>query len=171
MDYKFELTEKERLSYILQLMTLEKLDPIDETFKNLRTALEEGFTIHYSDLKETFLHNELSIENCRLVLDVLDMYRGLIYSANILKWENKEKVKFPGFDCNHSLEVKMYSYAKYFLDDLDRYNEIKKLSYGDYNSHMEMLPKYTRMLSIWQKLSIDDKYRMSENTMNQILNA
>lgn len=171
MEEEFKLTEKERLSYVLQLMILEKLDPMDETYKNQRIALEEGFSSHYSDLRDTFLNTELSVENCKLVLNILDMYRGLIFSANLLKWENKDSVKFPGFDSNHSLEVKMYSYAKYFMDDLDRYNEIKELSCGEYNSHTKMLSRYIKMLSVWNELPCDNKYKMNEQQIDNVLKA
>lgn len=171
MENKFELTEKERLSYILQFLTLEKLDPTDPTYKNLRVALEEGYSIHYSDLRERFLNHELSIENCRLVLDILDMYRGIIFSTDKLQSENRMDVRFPGFDCNDSLELKMYSYARYFLEDLGRFDEIKKLSQGDYNSHSEMLPKYKQMLSIWQKLPLEKRYNMSNEEINHVLNV
>lgn len=171
MEEEFKLTEKERLSYVLQLMILEKLDPMDETYKNQRIALEEGFSYHYSDLKETFLRRELSVEACKLVLNILDMYRGLIFSANLLKWENKDSVKFPGFDSNHSLEVKMYSYAEYFMDDLGRYIEIKELSCGEYNSHREMLAKYKRMLEVWNDIPYNERFNMTEIQMNKTLNA
>lgn len=171
MEREFDLTEKERLSYILQLLILEKLEPEDNVYANIRKALENGFTNHYADLKDTFLANELSLENCRLVLDILDMYRGLIFSAQNHKWDNMQKVRFPGFDCNDTLESKMYSYAKYFMEDLDRFDEIKQLSNHEYNSHREMLPKYKRMLEIWNSLSMDNQYRMTERQMQEILEA
>ena len=75
MEDIITLTAKERLSYALQLRILEKLSPDDDTLKNLKTAIEEGYTIHYQDLFE-ILSNELSLEDCRFVLDVLEMYRG-----------------------------------------------------------------------------------------------
>lgn len=172
MDNKFELTEKERLSYILQLEILEKLSPEKHQYTELKDALSNGFTYHYNDLVDFFLDkNELSIEESRLVLDILEMYRGLIFSATKLGWENMGKVTFLGFDGNDSIESKMYSYARYFMEDLDRYDEIRELSNGDYNSHTKMLPKYQRMLLVFKEIPKLRHCSMNEDELNQILNA
>lgn len=166
---EFELSEKERISYILQLEILSKLFPDSGTYESLLDALKYGFKLHYKDLKDAFLYGELSVEHCKWVLDILEMYRGIIYSGK----DNMDnsKLRFPGFDCNDSLEVKMYSYTRYFLEVLDRYAEIKELSNGDYNSHMVMSPKYERMLSIWNKLNHSERYSMSQKQIEDVLNA
>jgi|WetSurMetagenome_2_1015567.scaffolds.fasta_scaffold07149_2 uncharacterized protein len=171
MEKEFNLTEKERISYILQLSILEKLYPEDKTYKDIREALENGFTLHYKDLRKFICEgeDELSIENCKLVLDILDMYRGLIYSAQNNKWKDMKPVKFKGFDCNDELEVIMYSYAKYLMEDLNRFDEIKKISQGDYNSHEIMLPKYKNMISIWKKLPTEERYKMTDTQIKEIL--
>lgn len=171
MKEKFNLTEKERLSYILQLSILEKLDPKNDTYMNLREALESGYTERYKDLFDTFLYSELSEENCRLVRDILEMHRGLIWSAQNHGWEDMSEVEFHGFDCNDELEAKMASYAKYFMENLDRYDEIKRFLQGEYNSHMEMLPKYQRMLEVWKELPEHDKLRMTKEEMRGVLDA
>jgi uncharacterized protein len=173
MEKEFNLTEKERISYILQLSILEKLYPEDKTYKDIRKALENGFTLHYKDLRRFICEgeDELSIENCKLVLDILDVYRGLIFSAKNNNWKDMSPVRFKGFDCNDKLEVIMHSYAKYFMEDLDRYDEIRELSCGDYNSHAEMIPQYKRMIEIWSKLEANDKYHMTDIQINKILNA
>lgn len=166
----FELTEKERISYILQLKILSKLYPEDPTYKELSIALESGYTYHYSDLASYFLEDELPVEDCKLVLDILDMYRGIIFSAKHFKWSDMNRVRFPGFDYNDSLELKMGLYAQYFMEVLKRYDEIRELSKGDYNSHMKMLPKYTKMLTYFRGIKKIDNYRMSEDDLNYILN-
>nr|DAV88446.1 MAG TPA: YfbU domain protein [Caudoviricetes sp.] len=172
MDNKFELTEKERLSYILQLEILEKLSPEKHQYTELKDALSNGFTYHYNDLVDFFLdNNELSIEESRLVLDILEMYRGLIFSATKLGWENMGKVTFLGFDGNDSIEAKMRNYVRYLIEELGRYDEIKKFSNMDYNSHSEMLPKYKRMLSLFNEIPQQEKYSMNENVLNSILNV
>lgn len=171
MNNKFELTEKERLSYVIQLEILEKLYPEDTIYTELKKALSYGFMYHYGDLIDTFLNrDELSVNDCKLVLNILDMYRTLIFSAQHYKWKDMSTVRFLGFDCNDKVEVKMYSYARYFMEDLDRYNEIKELSNGDYNSHMQMLPKYKRMLEEFDKISKIDGYYISEKNIKRILN-
>lgn len=166
-----ELTLKERLNFSFQLRILESLNPEDESFKNMRTAIEEGYTIHYQDLFE-FISEELSLNDCRFVLDVLEMYRGLIFSA--LKFKDIDlikKVEFRGFDFNDNLESRMAGYARYFVFDLRRYDEIKTNSNGDFSSHMIMRPKYQKMLSIWKELDYIERYNLSKEQIESILNA
>lgn len=167
---KLKLSEKERLSYVLQLEILETLHPEDDSYKNIKKALSCGYTYHYEELFSRFLNEkELSIEDCKLVLDILDMYRSLIFSAQLYKWEDMSRVTFRGFDCNDMIECKMSSYAKYFMEDLDRYDEIKELSKGNYNSHIKMLPKYRKMLQEYQKSEIINGYILPEDNMKKIL--
>ncbi len=167
---EIKLTEKERLSYALQLKILEKLTG-DDTYKKLVTVVEEGYTLHYRDLFES-IYEELSIENCRFVLDVLEMYRGLNFSANLLGDEKLlGKARFKGFDFNNSLEGKMGSYARYFVFDLQRYDEIRDNSNGDFSSHMGMQMKYIAMLNIWNKYEHPAKYHLSKEEIEHILNA
>ena len=170
MEY-LKFTLKDRLNYSLQLRILESLNPEDESFKNMRIAIEEGYTIHYQDLFES-ISEELSLNDCRFVLDVLEMYRGLIFSALALNdLELITKVKFKGFDFNDNLEGKMASYARYFVFDLRRYDEIKDNSNGDFSSHTIMQNKYQRMLSIWKEYDYMARYHLSKEQIESILNA
>lgn len=81
------------------------------------------------------------------------------------------KVTFLGFDGNDSIEAKMRNYVRYLIEELGRYDEIKKFSNMDYNSHSEMLPKYKRMLSLFNEIPQQEKYSMNENVLNSILNV
>ncbi len=108
------------------------------------------------------------------MLDILEMYRGIIYSFINLKREGKIKtlteddVKFPGFDGNN--ETKQMSYAEYFIVDLGRYNEIEELSHGYYNSHWQMLDKYRTMLRKWDEYkSLPNRYLMDEHQICELL--
>ncbi len=167
---EIKLTKQERLSYSLQLKILEKLTG-DDSYKNLITMLEEGYTLHYQDLFE-LLYNDLSIEDCRFVLDVLEMYRGLNFSANSLGDKKLlEEIQFKGFDFNDSLEGKMASYARYFVFDLQRYDEIRDNSNGDFSSHMVMRNKYKAMLKIWNGYEFSAKYMLSKENIELILKA
>lgn len=44
-----------------------------------REALEEGYTLHYEWMFEG-LFEEMSEDECREVIDILDMYRALHFS-------------------------------------------------------------------------------------------
>ena len=169
MEENIKLSDQERLSYIIQLTILEKLDPEDSTIKNLRVALEQGYELHYSDLLDTFLLSDgLTKDQCRLVLDILEMYRGIIFSAYHMNLD-LPPYKFPGFDGNDDLEVKMLLYTKYFIGDLGRYDEIRKLNGLDFNSHCLMLPQYKRMLNYWKQIPMDKRYSMSMEEINHLI--
>jgi len=176
MENSIELSKKERLSYILQLKILQKLSEPSESshYENQITALESGFALHYQDILEILSEEELSPDDCQDILDILEMYRGIIYSYEGLKRKgteitiNENDVKFPGFDGNH--ESKQMAYVKYFIDDLDRYSEIQKLSNGYYNSHSGMLRKYKAMLIKWDEYkSLPNRYLMNEEQIKELL--
>ncbi len=171
-DY-LKLTYKERLQYSFQLKILEALYPNEASYYgNLRKAIEEGYTLNYSDISGFISEEELSINNCREVLDILDMYRSIIFSYIKLVNEKKnvnltkDNVKFPGFDGNE--ETKLLLYTTYYLDDLNRYSEIKEFSNGYYNSHTQMIDKYRKMLSCWKQ---KNKKIMTEEEILSLLNC
>ena len=176
---KIELTLKERLSLVLQLRTLQKLsdDYENETYENQITALLHGYTLHYGDLFNEFYEDELSIEECRYVLSILEMYRGIIYSytelerRGALKSIRKEDVAFPGFDGNDDKECSYMGYARYFVKDLGRYDEINNNNMDDFNSHMPMCGTYDRMLTKWNTLDSVGRYKMNEETIKELLDA
>ena len=176
---KIELSLKERLSLVLQLRTLQKLseDYEKEDYQNMITALLHGYTLHYGDLFNEFYEKELSIDECRYVLRILEMYRGIIYSfielerKGALKSLKEEDVMFPGFDGNDDRESSYMSYARYFVRDLGRYDEIKDRTMDDFNSHMNMCGKYDRMLEIWDSFDNLRRYKMNEDIITKLLEA
>ena len=122
-----ELSKKERLAFIYQLRILEALYPDEAAeFANHRTALENGYVLHYDWMAE-YLSEEMSEAECREVLDILDMYRAITFSINKLDKNDalhKHRLaKFPGFDGNN--EGRQMSYARYYIVDLDRYSELR----------------------------------------------
>lgn len=145
------LSKIERLLLINQFKILEKLYPDEyETYSNNRKALENGYELNYS----WFLPSDevMSEDDCREVLDILNMYRAITFSYKDLYDKdgiNEESLKFNGFDGNE--ECSQYSYASYLIIDLKRF---KELTYGnefpDLNSHFPMMPKYNKMLKFWR---------------------
>ncbi len=166
-----ELSKMERLNLSFQLKILEKLYPEEASYyAEHRKAIEEGYSLHYDWLLET-IHDEMSIEECKEVLDILDMYRAITYSLEKIEDKsnlNETYLKFSGFDGNH--ESEQLAYTRYFIYDLDRY---KELTYGndlpDLNSHCPMLGKYRKMLVEWKKC--ENQLNLSKESINQIINA
>lgn len=166
-----ELTKKERLSFIYQLRILEALYPDEAVdFANHRTALENGYALHYSWMAE-HISNEMSESECRQVLDILDMYRAISFSLSKLPDSDSLKTSrlaiFPGFDGNN--EGAQMSYARYFIVDLERYAELNSSGYPRFNSHTPMLSIYEDMLSRWR--SLPNKFELSREQTALVLGA
>lgn len=176
MENVVKLTQKDRAMFLYLLKILKNQGDQEYDYDNLIKALQYGFELHYSDVFECLFDEELSAEGCSEVLDILEMYRGIIYSFINLKREGKldslteDDVKFPGFDGNN--EGKQMSYADFFIKDLGRYSEIDELSHGYYNSHSRTLPKYRAMLVKWEEYkSLPNRYMMNELQIKELLNV
>lgn len=171
MENTVKLTTKDRAMFIYLLKILKNQGDQDYDYENMIKALQYGYEYHYSDVFDCLFDEELSTNGCREVLDILEMYRGIIYSFNYLKREGKLKtltendVRFPGFDGNN--ETKQMSYTDYFIRDLGRYDEIEALSHGYYNSHSPKLGKYRSMLEKWE--SWGNRYQMEEQQIEELL--
>lgn len=165
-----KLTIKERLNLSLQFKILEKLYPEEqEYYANHRKAIEDGYELHYDWIID-HLSPGLTSEECTFVLDVLDMYAAFYFSFKKLENPKDLKevdIKFPGFDGNH--ETMFMAYTKYFIEDLDRFNEIRETTNGYYNSHMRMIPKYKNMLIKLKEFQKPYTYELSEDQVIEIL--
>ncbi|SOU87117.1 YfbU family protein [Tenacibaculum dicentrarchi] len=168
---KFDIKERLQLSY--QLKILEKLYPEDKDYyATHRKAIEYGFELHYDWIAEHLTKDTLSEDECKFVLDVLDMYASFYFSIKQLK-EPKELTKssviFPGFDGNK--EIMYMAYTRYFIEDLDRFNEIKESTNGNYNSHMRMITKYKIMVKKWKEFRVDFTYQLTEEQILELINT
>lgn len=146
-----QLSKIERLSLINQFLILAKLYPEESTYyEQHRIALQQGFQLHYGWIFEN-VWDDLSEDECRKVLDALDLYRGIVLSFVELKEKDgltESKVRFPGFDGNN--EAAYLAYARYFIVDLGRYKElIQGQEYPDFNSHTPMLKTYEQRFYLW----------------------
>lgn len=159
MENDIVLSIQERLIIANQLELKALLDPKAdrEHLSEVIEALKGGYSIHYAEAFEEFSNEEMSIEECKFVLDVLTMYSGIIFSYELLKETGKiEKlsdtdIQFEGFDGNQ--ESKYMYYTRYFLKTLDRFEEIQKNNTSDnYNSHMPRVDKYKAMLPVFNEL-------------------
>lgn len=172
MDH-VKLSWKERLMLSNQLKILEKLYPEEaEDLAKYRKAIDEGYELHYGDAQHICPDKEcLPAEQCQEVLDILDMYRALTFSYQKLKKPRIEvsEIEFPGFDGNN--ETEQMAYARYFIHTLGRFGELREDSeYGDYNSHMQMLPVYGRMLEVWRGYD-KGRFELSEEQIQEVIDA
>lgn len=164
-----KLSVKDRLVLINQYLILEKLYEDEAShYQKHRKALEEGYALHYDWIVEG-LYDEMSEEECREVLDILDMFSILKRSYDLHKDTiqlEERYVVFSGFDGNN--ETRQMSYTRYFVVDLDRFHELRGQG-DDFNSHMPSLPRYRRMLREW--LNSDNKYELSSKDTIRIAMA
>ncbi len=166
-----KLSKFERFIISNQFKILEKLYPEEaDYYASSRKAIEEGYTLHYDWITD-HLYDEFSIEDCKKVLDILDMYSSIKYSYDRI--DDKEDIEttfltFPGFDGNN--ESHHMVYTQYLINDLDRFPELKyDQKYPDFNSHMPTLQKYRNMLTKWNQTA--DKLNLSKDDINRILRA
>lgn len=161
------LDKYQRLTLANQYLILEKLYPSEaEYYRNHRVAFENGFEAHYSWATEHILE-PLSPENSRFVLDVLAMYSSIYFSVkNTESFDFNSRYRFDGFDGNE--ETKFLIYCRYFVNDLDRYQELKYgAAEGDFNSHRPTLDIYRTQLERWR--SVGDRIRLTKDQAEFIL--
>lgn len=144
-----------RFMIVNQLKILEALYPEEAgDYAISRVAFEEGYESHYAWAMEQISKEELGHELTREVVDTLDMYRALFYFKrdNSIESFNELDFKFDGYDGNHELESRLLGYARYFVVDLKRFEEILEIQgkHFDFNSHCEMRARYNRMLAKWK---------------------
>lgn len=122
--------------------------------------IESGFTGEYW-FEVAGLETELSKQDCRRVIDILQMFRILTYSIDRLaaKGEALDSgliygLRFRGFDHNDSLEGHMARYVRYQMRDEHHWAELQpQVADSDNgNSHMQMLDIYMRMLTEYRKI-------------------
>lgn len=167
------LSKQERLMLYNQYDILEKLNPSDsETYRIFKSILSSGYKLHYSDMVQWF-SDEMSEEASTFVLDVLDMYSALLNSYQNLEDKTgieERRVTFPGFDGNN--ESTYLGYTRFFLHDLDRYNELHQKGHDSYNSHSRMVPKYSRMLGVWKEIESERRFdKLSKEEINETIDA
>jgi uncharacterized protein len=166
-----KLDKKERLMLSLQFKILESLYPEDKQYYNKhRIAIEDGYELHYDWIVE-HLSEGLTNDECKFVLDVLDMYSSFYFSFSNLNEPIKltiDAIKFHGFDGNN--EIMFMSYTNYFIEDLNRYDELKETTKCDYNSHIRMIPKYKNMLNKWKEFQISYRHSLTEDQIFELIN-
>lgn len=132
--------------------------------RTIAEVLREGYAGEY-DRVFGGMQPEMSRSECKLVWDVLDMFRVLGASIDRLSADdraalgddNAHRLRFGGLDLNDSRECRMLSYVRHLVDT-DRWTEIKPqlAEIGDNgNSHSRRLPSYERMLAVYMPIDKD----------------
>jgi uncharacterized protein YfbU (UPF0304 family) len=121
-------------------------------------VLEEGWTKEY-DLEFYVMEPELSRRDCGLVMDLLDMFRILKFSAEKvaveLSGDELGMLEFGGFDLNDGVESRLLEYARWLVSDGERWQEQAEVFSGENdrgNSHSPRLGTYRRMLQAYEPI-------------------
>lgn len=145
-----------------EILALLKPDE-DESRYHLTMAevLREGYTGEYDGVFGGILA-EMSRSECKLVWDILDMFRMLGASIDRLSVsdraalgdDSEARLRFGGFDLNDSREIRMLTYVRHLVKT-DRWTEVRPrlAEIGDNgNSHTRRLPHYERMLAVYMPI-------------------
>jgi len=122
-------------------------------------VLREGYAGEYGTVFGA-MQPEMSRSECKLLWDILDMFRMLSASIDRLSADdrgalgkdNEGRLRFGGFDLNDSREGRRH------LVGTDRWTEIKSrlAEIGDNgNSHSPRLSSYERMLAVYMPIHED----------------
>lgn len=152
------MTNEERLTLVNQFEILKCLKPEESRYYEKKIEiLEEGYTYHYDEIFGN-LSPEMSKEDSRFVLDLLNMYRDINFSkSNYTKAQLSEikdlSTQYRGFDYNDDYEATLGFYAKFFIKELGRFQElIEDEDFDGFNSHWLMLNSYKEYLSNYGEL-------------------
>lgn len=139
-----QLSKLERLSLRNQFLILAGLYPSEaDAYKRFVDILEEGYIHEYDNFFQS-IFEEMSEEECKEVWNIFAMYDNIQQFHKKHSLEKNYRTTFMGFDGNN--EEKYMSYARFIIDE-DRYTFLDMVH--DLNSHCPMLPRYRKMLEIW----------------------
>lgn len=167
-----ELTKKERLILYNQYEILKSLNPDEkEYYERDQEILINGFKYNYTDLVGGFM-DETPEEISQFVIDVLQMYRVLNNSYDKLNEDEKSQIdlydiSFKGFDGNE--ETDYYFYAKFYIEKLDNFGDLKESKWYAINSHGNMLNDYIKMVSLWKEVKTSRYDNLSLENMKYII--
>lgn len=173
------------LHRIIQLVSADEFET--EHHERMIEVLEHGFTGEYAD-EFTSIYGELPLEECRLVWDILDMFRVIeasvdkvgIDAVRALDEHAEHALRFHGFDFNDRREGRLADYAAHVIRG-GRWTELA-IYFDDQhergNSHMPTLDSYLRMHAVFQpiwKAMVDGagrgRYHLTTDELHEIVRA
>lgn len=156
---RLKLSLQERIILSNQYRILEALYPDEaDSFQKMRKIVDIGYELHYDSLNTSVVECKLTEKQCEEVMDVLEMYRALRYSYDMLMDKSgisKDEIKFSGFDGNGEAGADGYlGYARFLVLTERRWEEVLEDRHPgfDLNSHCPVIEMYRRMMSEWKRL-------------------
>lgn len=165
-----EMTNAQRLILSNQYYLMSQMDPENRAkYKRLQTIVERGYSLQMLELNKQF--GELSEDECREVINIMEMYHAMQESNKMLSDEERSKVdqrrlQFLGFDI--ASESQLVHYVRFLVDSEGLYPQFDKTDHH-FNAQMPMKDKYRRMLTTWR--NCPRQYHLSATEFSQIFNA
>ncbi|MDX1304322.1 YfbU family protein [Photobacterium sp.] len=165
-----EMTNAQRLILSNQYSLMSQMSPENaEKYRRLQTIVERGYGLQMRELNKDF--GCLPEEDCRNVIDFMEMHHALQESYKMLDEANQQlveprRLQFLGFDA--ATESQLVHYVRFLTDEEGLYPQFDK-SEHQFNSQVPLLEKYQRMLQTWR--NCPRQYHLSATEIQQILNA
>lgn len=139
---------------IYQILQKSLKDDYTNYFDKHYDYSDVNFAFHFEGLLKLMSGEENAVNECKEVLDILEMYNTIIKYYKSLEHKDKltdEKVAFPGFDDLN--ETNHYYFAWLFLKTLNKYPIVEEFTQtDDLKTHCSILPKYRAMLRKWSEI-------------------
>jgi len=170
-----KLTDVERQILFNQYLILSKSD-IDGWYDKKDFILKAKILYHgYEGLYDEVISIEKSVDSSisDFVLDILSLYNNILVSYQKLTKEEKleypiKNIQFDGFDGNE--ETSECWFCKFFVEDMDRYSDLKQITNFPFNSHMPRLRMYINQLEFAEKID-KELYELNLQDIKDIMNA
>lgn len=161
-----KLSVFERLSLRNQYLLLAKLYPSEaQHYEQCCKIVEYGYELLYQNLTTAIDEEGVDHDDCREVIDILEMFRMLGNAEKLLPADSpidREDLKFGGFDGND--EGPQFSLASFLIKDQGRWQESK---IDDLNSHGPKLKTYRQMLERWK--ASEDRHHLTSEDVARIV--
>jgi uncharacterized protein YfbU (UPF0304 family) len=164
----------QKLVLINQYKILSLLEPSEKAEYDKRIdALVSGYTLN-QEWHNDWIGDDRPIEDCRFVLDVLDMFDRIKFSIEerkIAGIPNAYRTEFRGFDGNDGFECWCMGYARYLFEREDRFTRLIGSKKFDFNSHMPLADRYRSMLAKYKKYNLAESpdYCLSKDQIEEII--
>jgi uncharacterized protein YfbU (UPF0304 family) len=170
-----ELSKHERYYLSNQLKILEKLYPDEANeYAVQREAIEKGYSIVYNiGIDNIIDDDEMTSEECDEVWSVMEMFLSIDKTIEDLglqrEYKEDDRTQFDGYDGNN--ETKFMAFAEFTVQRDKRFTALPLGEEAYFNSHSPMRLSYNRMLEIWKNIDSQNRFRMSKEDLNKVLDA
>lgn len=172
---EMKLTRIERYTLSNQLRIMESMFPNEANDLSVqREIFEKGYEFLYDQgMQHIYPDDEtMKAADCKEVWDTMDMFDGIDRSLPVLTKEEIDAAlftKFSGYDGNN--EGGFMFFAEFTVERLRRFTYLKLDKPGYWNSHFPIRQVYQRMLAVWEKFPVKERFNMSRDQLLSVLDA